>query len=212
MTMIGRHAGTNVGHFGENHAVDPCCRFAHADIRSIHVVHQIAITGPTSEEVLIAQARVAQARAALQLAQAELSLLTIRSPIDGHVIYRHREPGEIVDVESELPIISLGKLDEVRLRAEVDEADISRVHVGQSVIATADALGDRVLRGRVVHMEPIMGRKTIRTQRTTERKDTKVREVLIELEPGHPSLPIDLQMTVRFVSSPPAAMSSETRP
>ncbi len=108
--------------------------------------------------------------------------------------------------------ISLGKLDEVRLRAEVDEADISGVHLGQSVIATADALGDRVLRGHVVHMEPIMGRKTIRTQRATERKDTKVREVLIELQPGHPSLPIDLQMTVRFVDSPPPAMLSETRP
>ena len=47
-----------------------------------------------------------------------------------------------------------------------------------------------------------MGRKSIRTERAAEQRDTKVREVLIQLEPGPPALPIDLQLTVRFIGKP----------
>ena len=81
------------------------------------------------------------------------------------------------------------------------------MQIGQRIVATAAAFADRKFTGRVVHLEPLMGRKTIRTERTTEQQDTKVREVLIELAPDTPPLPIDLQMTVRFLAreSPPAA-------
>jgi len=176
-------------------------RLAAAALEEARQIAAMTEAGPTPEEVRVAEARVEQARAVLRWAQTELALRTIVSPLDGHVIYRHLEPGEVVDPESPVPILSVGKLDEVRLRAEVDEADIRRVKVGQRVVATAEAFGDRQITGRVVHLEPMMGRKTIRTQRTTEQQDTKVREVLIELDPDTPPLPIDFQMTVRFLAA-----------
>ncbi len=175
-------------------------RLATAALEEARQASQIAEAGPTLQERAVAEARVAQAKAALQLAERDLSYYTIVSPLEGHVIYRHLEPGEVVDPESPLAILSIGNLDHVRLRAEVDEADIRRVGVGQEVVATAEAFADRPFKGRVVHLEPIMGRTSIRTERTTEQKDTKVREVLIELDPKTPRLPIDLQMTVRFLA------------
>ncbi|MBN2561661.1 MAG: ATP-binding cassette domain-containing protein [Phycisphaerae bacterium] len=175
-------------------------RLAAAALEEARQTHAMSEAGPIPEEVRVAEARVEQAEAALRMAEAELTLRTIVSPLDGHVIYRHLEPGEVVDPESPVPILSLGNLDDVRLRAEVDEADIQRVHVGQPIVAVATAFGDREFTGRVVHLEPLMGRKTIRTQRTTEQRDTKVREVIIELAPGTAPLPIDLQMTVRFLA------------
>ncbi len=54
--------------------------------------------------------------------------------------------------------------------------------------------------GHVVHLEPMMGRTSNRRERTTEQKDTKLREVLIELDPDTLHLPIDLQMTIRFLT------------
>lgn len=174
-------------------------RLAEASVEESKQTLSISEAGPTAEEVHVAEARVEQAESALRMARTELALHTIRSPLDGHVIYRHLEPGEVVDPESPLPILSLGNLDDIRLRAEVDEADIQRVHVGQRIEATAEAFAARTFTGRVVHLEPLMGRKTIRTERTTEQQDTKVREVIIELAPGTPPLPIDLQMTVRFL-------------
>ena len=41
----------------------------------------------------------------------------------------------------------------------------------------------------------------LRTERTTEQQDSKVREVLIQLEAGAYQLPIGLQMTVRFLAA-----------
>ncbi len=175
-------------------------RLANAGLDEARQAHNIATSGPTDAEVAVANAQVFKAQAALLLAQKELSYYTIVSPLDGHVIYRHLEPGEVVDPKSPLVILSIGNLDEIRLRAEVDEADIKRVHVGQKIIADAVAYCDRKFHGHVVHLEPIMGRTSIRTERTTEQKDTKVREVLIALDPDTPRLPIDLQMTVRFLA------------
>jgi len=186
-------------------------RLAAAALEEARQALKMSESGPTAEEVGVARARVAQAEAVLRVAETELDLCTIVSPLDGHVVYRHLEPGEVVDPEVPVPILSLGDLDKVRLRAEVDEADIERVRVGQEVVATAEAFGDREFTGRVVHLEAMMGRKTIRTQRTTEQQDAKVREVLIELDAGTPSLPIDLQMTVRFLATPPPA-GTTTRP
>lgn len=177
-------------------------RLAAAALEEAEQTWKISEAGPTAEELGVARARVTQARAALQVAKAQLGLCTIVSPLDGHVVYRHLEPGEVVDPEMATPILSLGNLDSIRLRAEVDEADIERVFVGQEVVATAEAHADREFRGRVVHLEPMMGRKSIRTERTTEQQDTKVREVLIELDTQQATLPIDLQMTVRFLDMP----------
>ncbi len=183
--------------------------------------------GPTEEEVAVADARIAQAAEALEQAtrvldraKIELDRHVIRSPFDGVVLYRHLEPGEVVGgvsagamgvnatgvvVNDTLrPILTVGNIDRLQLRAEVDEADIGRVRVGQPVIATAEAFGDRTFAGTVTRLEPVMGRKNIRTERPTERLDTKVREVVIALNPSGESataaLPVDLQMTVRFLA------------
>lgn len=52
--------------------------------------------GARAEVVLEARADVARAEAALQLADAQLELTRLRSPIDGRCVYRYREPGEVV--------------------------------------------------------------------------------------------------------------------
>jgi HlyD family secretion protein len=177
-------------------------RLAEAALKEAQQVLAMSEAGPIPEEVAVVRAKVDQARAALHAAETELSLRTIVAPLDGHVIYRHLEPGEVVDPEVPVPILSIGNLLDIRLRAEVDEADIGKVKLGQTAIATAEALPDREFRGRVVHLEPVMGRKSIRTERAAELQDVNVREVLIELEPGTAELPIDLQMTVRFLPTP----------
>ncbi len=159
----------------------------------------VSQSGPTKEEIAVAQALVDQATAALESARIELDLLTIRSPLTGRVLYRHVEPGEVVDPEHPVPILSVGQVDRVRLRAEVDEADTGRVFVDQRVEATAPAYGDRRFSGRVIHLELLMGRKNIRTERPTERLDSKVQEVVIAMDRTDIELPIDLQMTVRFL-------------
>jgi HlyD family secretion protein len=65
---------------------------------------------------------------------------------------------------------------------DVDDADVSRVHVGQRAFATADALGEKKFWGRVVLIGNQLGPKDVRTDEPTEKVDKKILETLIELD------------------------------
>jgi HlyD family secretion protein len=70
---------------------------------------------------------------------------------------------------------------------DVDERDIARVAVGKSAWVTADAFGATKFAGKVTEIGRRFGRKNIRTDDPTEKNDTKVLEVVLELE-GHSQL------------------------
>jgi len=157
--------------------------------------------GARSEVVLEARADVARAEAAFLLAEAQLERTRLRSPIDGRCIYRYREPGEVVGRPiDKVPVLTIAGNGPLRLRADVDAREIARVAVGQPVEATAPAFPGRRFTGRVVEVEHIMGRKNIRTDRPREKIDTKILEVVVELEPSEDiSLPLGLEVTATFL-------------
>ena len=144
-----------------------------------------------------AEASVRLAEANLAEARARLEKTRVRAPIDGVVLKRHMLAGESVPVEGALPIVTLGGGAAMRIRAEVDETDVAKVRVGQRVSATADAFGERRFSGRVVRVGQMVGRKSVRTGDPAERVDTKVLEVLVELEDGR-ELPSGLRVDVFF--------------
>lgn len=166
--------------------------------------------GPRPEEIALARAQVAQAQAQLYTAQRTLEKTRIRSPIDGIVIYRFREVGESVFPNVPAPVISIGNRDILHIRADVDELDLGKVKIGQRVFATCDAFGDRRFGGKVVGIAQTMGRKNFRTDRPTERADTKILEVVAALDAGQ-DLPVELQMAVWFLrDGAPASQPSPT--
>jgi len=163
--------------------------------------YDLAVGGPRPEDLEVAQAAVSEAKSQLAIAQAQLDKTKVRSPIDGIVIYRFREPGEAVLPDIPQPVLSIGNRDILHLRADVDETDIARVHIGQRIFATVPAFESERFYGKVVHIEQTLGRKNFRTFQPTEKTDTKILEVVIALEDGH-DLPLDLQMTVWFLDEP----------
>lgn len=155
--------------------------------------------GPRVEDIALAKAQVAEAESMLEVARCNLEKTRIRSLIDGIVIYRFREPGESVFPNVPAPVISVGNRDVLHIRADVDEMDLAKVRVGQRVFATCDAFGsDRRFAGHVVEVAQTLGRKNFRTDRPTERADTKILEVVIALDDGR-DLPVELQMSVWFL-------------
>lgn len=166
-----------------------------------------AEAGPSKEDVEVAEAAVAEAQTQLHVSETLLAKTTVRSPIDGIVIYRHLEPGEAVGPEVGKPVLSIGNRDILHLRADVDETDLAKVELGQRIFATAEAFGMKRFGGRVVHIEQTLGRKNFRTYSPTERTDTKILEVVIALDDGS-SLPLDLQMTTWFLRDDGQATAS----
>ena len=143
-----------------------------------------------------ARARAAIALAEAQLAEAAVLLekTRVRAPVDGLVLRRHLRPGEslaVLPVPS--PIVTLADVSTLRVRVDVDEADIGGLRVGQAAYVTADAYGTRRFAGRVVRVGEMLGRARIRTDAPTERIDHKVLETLVELEPAA-RLPIGLRV------------------
>lgn len=98
-----------------------------------------------------AEATVAQREAALRQVDVDYQRSFIRAPIDGVVIERNVDIGQTVAASLQSPILFTiaQDLSEMEVKATVDEADIGRVAIGQSVTFTVNAYPNRTFRGMV---------------------------------------------------------------
>lgn len=103
--------------------------------------------GPRIEKIERSRAQLQQAKEALALAQTRLGYATLTSPLTGLVLSHNIEPGEFVAAGT--PIVTVGDLAHVWLRAYVDETDLGRVKVGQTATVTTDTFPDKAYEGRV---------------------------------------------------------------
>lgn len=93
-----------------------------------------------------------QVTATIRAARQQRSDLLVTSPIDGVVLRRDGEPGELAETKDAL--FWVGALKPLRITAEVDEEDIPRVKVGQKILIKADAFPGKVLEARVDRITP----------------------------------------------------------
>ena len=90
--------------------------------------------------------------AAAEAARRKLDDFDLKAPIDGVVLRRDGEPGEMVDTSD--TVFWIGDPKPLRITADVDEEDVPRVEPGQKVLLRADAFPDRVLEGRLTSITP----------------------------------------------------------
>jgi len=103
------------------------------------------------EEVRNRQALLAQRRSELALARQQLADTAIYAPFDGVVQERHTSVGEFLAVGS--PVVTIVRMDPLRLRAEVPEREAHRVRLGQRVRVMVE--GDpAIYAGRIVRLSP----------------------------------------------------------
>jgi HlyD family secretion protein len=110
--------------------------------------------GVSEEEIALAETEVARAEIALREAQIGLERCERRAPFDGTVGMVDVREGERVQ-QGDL-ILTVGDLSTLRVETtDLDEINVARVAVGQSVDVTFDAFPDRVFEGRVVRINPM---------------------------------------------------------
>jgi len=103
--------------------------------------------------LVAAQAGVSQARAALEEARSNLGKTRLTSPIDGRVVRLAVEEGEVAvpgtfSKETGL-LMTIADLSVVLAKVQVDETDVVRLELGDSVSVTIDAFPDTAFVGRV---------------------------------------------------------------
>ena len=137
----------------------------------------------------IDRAGVDQARSRLSEAVARLSQLAVKAPSAGTILKLSVREGEFYSPDGGASLVTLGNLSKVRVRLDIDERFIGSVFVGQPGYVTVEAYKDRKFPGKVVDIAPRMGRKNQRTDDPTERIDTKIREVVLELDEANELVP-----------------------
>lgn len=102
-------------------------------------------------QVEMSQARIKQTTASLELAEANLSHTTIRSPIDGVVVLRNVDVGQTVAASLQAPTLFTiaNDLTQMQVIANIDEADIGVIDKTNRVRFTVDAYPGRTFEGRI---------------------------------------------------------------
>jgi len=151
--------------------------------------------GFREEEVEQSKAAVSSANSEVSYRKAVLKDHRIASPTDGIVLKRHRDPHETVD--RGVPILTLVNPDRLRVRAEIEETDVGKVKVGQSVEVRSDAYRDKVFSGTVRIVVAGVKRKAQKTFDPMASFDVNTQDIYIALT-DYTGLAHGMTVTVRF--------------
>ena len=129
-----------------------------AELREANVVTEQEYENATFEEAN-ARAQFIKAQTNLQLARERLNDVVIRAPIAGTVIAETMEIGQIIasasqNISGGTTLLTMADLNEMQVRALVDETDLGRVSAGMPVRVRVEAYPDRVFNGQVLKIEP----------------------------------------------------------
>jgi HlyD family secretion protein len=143
------------------------------------------------------EAALAAARAELSLADAAYERTRIRAPIDATLLQVNAKAGELAAPSIEAPLLVVGDLSSLRVRAEIEERDLPKVRIGQAAIVRSDAFPDREFNGKAVSIAQALGPAKLATRGPRKPTDVDVLEILIDLE-GHPPLLPGMRVDVFF--------------
>jgi HlyD family secretion protein len=133
------------------------------------------------------EASLELARADLTAAELALQRTRVRAPFDGTVLNMLARVGETAAPSPDSALVVFGDMTSLRLRAEVEERDAAKVHVGQRVVVKADAYPDKQFEGAVTSISQSLGAPRIATRGPRRPNDVEVVEVMVALD-GHPPL------------------------
>jgi HlyD family secretion protein len=99
------------------------------------------------QELPLRRAEIARAKANLTLMETQLAETTVHSPVDGVVLVKAADIGEVLAAGT--TIITIGDIDHPWLRAYINQTDLGKVKLGMKVDVTTDSYPDKAYKGHV---------------------------------------------------------------
>lgn len=143
------------------------------------------------DDLAVAGAKLAVARAAVEQTGLLLERLTIRAPISGTILQVNVRAGKAIAAGAAKPPLVLGDISRVQVRADVDEQLAPRVREKAAAVGYLKGDSKEAIPLEFVRIEPYSVPKVSLTGGSTERVDTRVLQVIYRL-PG-PLRPADLR-------------------
>jgi HlyD family secretion protein len=116
------------------------------------------------QELTTRAAEIARSRASIALIDSQLADTIAASPVDGVVLVKSADPGEVLSAGT--TVVTIGDIEHPWLRGYVDETDLGKVKLGSKVKVTTDSYKGKVYDGRVsfISSEAEFTPKQIQTQ------------------------------------------------
>jgi HlyD family secretion protein len=137
------------------------------------------------------KANVEALKASLDLANTRLGFADLTSPIDGFVLVKSAEAGEVVQVGT--TVFTVADLRDIWLTAYINETDLGRVKLNQPAEISTDTYPGKVYKGRIsfISSEAEFTPKQIQTTeervKMVYRIKIQVDNTNLELKPGMPA-------------------------
>jgi len=149
-----------------------------------------------TEELTTRLAEIGRSRANIALIETQLSDTVAVSPVDGVVLLKSADPGEIIAPGTS--VLTIGDIDHPWVRAYVNEPDRQKVRLGQDVKVTTDLPG-KVFRGKVTFIAS-QAEFTPKQIQTQQERVKLVYRIKIEVEnPGRElksNMPVDAEIVL----------------
>jgi HlyD family secretion protein len=154
-------------------------------------IYNELVEGTRKEELAVERANLHQADQNLRLSRIRLAYTVLRAPLDGVILTRQAELGEVVLPGT--PIVTVAELDHLWVRVYVPEMDLGKVHWGQAVDVRTDTYPDKIYPGRIsfISSEAEFTPKSVQTEKErvtlVYRVKVDVENPNRELKPGMPA-------------------------
>jgi membrane fusion protein YbhG len=123
---------------------------AAAQERSARQRLNLLLAGSRPEQIEAARQQLGQAEQALAMSRSRLKEMTILSPLDGLVLRKNLEVGEVANPG--VSILTLMDPKDMWVRAYVPEEEIGRIKVGDAARIMVDAYPGRTFAGRIIEI------------------------------------------------------------
>jgi RND family efflux transporter MFP subunit len=108
----------------------------------------------SANNVLVARASLAQVRAQLALAEKAVNDVVVVAPFAGYISQRRVAMGEFVQPST--AVVTLLRIDPLRLQLTIPSVQAAQVAVGQAVTARVDAFPGKTFEGRISAVNPLI--------------------------------------------------------
>jgi len=159
---------------------------AEAELRQAEAQLDLMKAGAWDKEIAVAEAELATIVAEERSLETRIDRLTVRSPIAGTVLKRNAEVGQYTSAGagsggSSSSAMVIGDISKLHVRARVDEEDAPLLRENAAASLRVRGIAGETVGLKMLRIEPLAVPKSELVNSPTERVDTRVVEVIFEM-------------------------------
>lgn len=142
-------------------------------VDSLRQTYQLAVQGPRKEDIERARGELESAKGKLAFNQAELDATQIRAPVDGTILERTAEKGELVTAQFASAqdtggprgsVVALADLNDLQVEVDISQDDFAKLNGVKDAVITTDVYPDRQYAGLIAQVAPEANRQKASVQ------------------------------------------------